>query len=58
VNIKLLISISYSLGKVFHYDFLVMTRKVEISKSCPMRDRDFNESCFFIAGIHNVEGLK
>jgi hypothetical protein len=39
VNVKLLISISYNLSKVFHYNFLVTTRKVEIPKSCLVRDK-------------------
>jgi hypothetical protein len=39
VNVKLLISISNSLSKVFRCRFLVTTRKVEIPKSCPARDR-------------------
>jgi hypothetical protein len=39
VNVKLLISISYSLSKVFRCDFLITTRKVEILESCPVRDK-------------------
>jgi hypothetical protein len=39
VNVKLLISIFYCLSKVFHYNFLVTKRKVEIPESCPVRDR-------------------
>jgi hypothetical protein len=39
VNVKLLISISYSLINVFNCNFLVTTRKVEIPESCPLRDR-------------------
>ena len=44
VNVKLLISISYSLSKVFCWDFLIMTRNVEISKSCLVRDKLGGES--------------
>jgi hypothetical protein len=39
VNVKLLISISYSLSRVFRCDFLAMTRKVEIDESCPKKDK-------------------
>jgi hypothetical protein len=39
VNVKLSFSNSHSLSKVFCYTFLVTTRKVEILKSCPVRDR-------------------
>jgi hypothetical protein len=39
VNVKLLISNSHSLDKVFHCNFLVMMRNVEIPESCPARDR-------------------
>jgi hypothetical protein len=39
VNVKLLISISYSFSKVFYCNFLVTTRKVEIPESCSVRDR-------------------
>jgi hypothetical protein len=39
-DVKLSISNSCSLSKVFHYSFIVMTRKVEISESCPTTDRD------------------
>jgi hypothetical protein len=40
VTVKLLISIFYSLSKVFRYSFLVTTRKVEIPESYLLRDRD------------------
>jgi hypothetical protein len=39
VNVKLLISISCSLSKVFCYNFFVTTRKVEIPEACLVRDR-------------------
>jgi hypothetical protein len=39
MNVKLLISDSHSLSKVFHYSFLVTTKKVEIPEFCPVRDR-------------------
>jgi hypothetical protein len=39
MNVKLLIFISYSLNKVFRYNFLITTRNVEIPKSCLVRDR-------------------
>jgi hypothetical protein len=39
VNVKLLISISYSLSRVFCCNFLVTTRKVKIFESYPARDR-------------------
>ena len=39
VNVKLLISDFCSLSQVICCSFLIMTRKVEIPKSCPTRDR-------------------
>jgi hypothetical protein len=39
MNVKLLIFNSHNLSKVFHCNFLVMMRMVEIPESCPVRDK-------------------
>jgi hypothetical protein len=36
---QITISYSDSLSKVFYYSFLITIRKVEITESCPVKDR-------------------
>jgi hypothetical protein len=38
-NVSFIISYSHSLSKVFHYSFLITTRKVKVIESCLVRDR-------------------